>query len=170
MKSTSYLFFFFVIIIFCREDEKCRVAYKAIMSIHPHLPGIVKACAEYPDTFGSLINMVSPSPYMRIYAYILILLYMQVESASSGARGDDTSKLRDGILTFMFEDSQSRTAGFHPDLQQDRLIPGTDKSLRGWAYIETAYLLCPERYLDEFKADPEYILFFKLQSYLIICY
>lgn len=55
----------------------------------------------------------------------------------------------------MFEDPHSRTAGFHPDLRQDPLLPGSEKFHRGWAYIETAYLLCPERYLDEFKRDPE---------------
>jgi hypothetical protein len=81
----------------------------------------------------------------------------QVELASSGARGDDTAKLRDGILTFMFENPRSQTAGFNPELQQDPLLPGTEKSHRGWAYIETAYLLCPERYLEEFMRDPEYV-------------
>ena len=59
-----------IIIISYREEEKCRVAYKAIMMIHPHLPGIVKACANYPDTFISLIHMVRF--YMRIYTYIYL--------------------------------------------------------------------------------------------------
>src|SRR5882762_1983615 len=40
------------------------------MSIHPHLPGIVKACADKPDTFINLIHMVSL--YMRIYTVIYI--------------------------------------------------------------------------------------------------
>ena len=62
----------------------------------------------------------------------------------------------------MFEDPGSHTAGFLPELQQDPLIPGDDKSRRGWAYIETAFLLCPERYLEDFKMDPEYVhIFFK---------
>jgi hypothetical protein len=128
------------------------------MSIHPHLSGIVKACGEYPDTFSSLIHMVSL--YTRIYAVIYDeSVHFQVELASSGARGDDTAKFRDGILTFMFEKPGSQTAGFIPELQQDPLLPGSEKSHRGWAYIETAYLLCPERYVEEFKRDPEYLLY-----------
>ena len=86
---------------------------------------------------------------MRIYTVLYLTFCLQVEQASSGARGDDTAKLRDGILTFMFEEPGTRTAGFHPDLQQEPLIPGAEKSLRGWAYIETAFLLCPERHLEE---------------------
>ena len=59
----------------------------------------------------------------------------------------------------MFEDLQSQTAGFHPDLRQDQILPGSEKSFRGWANIETAYLLCPERYLEEFRNDPQYGFF-----------
>ena len=59
----------------------------------------------------------------------------------------------------MFDDPHSQTAGFIPEFQQELLLPGGEKSRRGWAHIETAYLLCPERYLDEFKHDPEYISF-----------
>lgn len=55
----------------------------------------------------------------------------------------------------MFEEPNSRTAGFIPELQQEPLLPGSEKSRRGWAYIETAYLLCPERHLEDFKRDPE---------------
>jgi hypothetical protein len=97
---------------------------------------------------------------MRIYTVITINFFLQVEQASSGARGDDTSKLRDGILTIMFEDPCTRTAGFHPTLQQELLIPGSEKSVRGWAYLETAFLLCPERHLDEFKRDPKCVALF----------
>jgi hypothetical protein len=66
----------------------------------------------------------------------------------------------------MFEDTKSQTAGFHPDVRQDRLLPGSEKSRRGWAHIETAYLLCPERYVEEFKLYPEYVYLF-FHSYLI---
>ena len=52
----------------CREKEKCRLAYKAILAVHPHLPGIVKACSDFPDAFNNLIHMVSC--YMRIYPLI----------------------------------------------------------------------------------------------------
>ena len=52
----------------CREKEKCRLAYKAILSLHPHLPGLVKACTNFPDIFSNLIHMVSL--YMHIYAGI----------------------------------------------------------------------------------------------------
>jgi hypothetical protein len=57
----------------------------------------------------------------------------------------------------MFEDPKSQTAGFRLDLRQDRILPGSEKSRRGWAHIETAYLLCPERLLEEFKQDPQYV-------------
>ena len=57
----------------------------------------------------------------------------------------------------MFEDPQSRTAGFHPDLRHEPILPGSPKSHRGWAHLETAYLLCPERYLEEFRQDPQYV-------------
>ena len=57
----------------------------------------------------------------------------------------------------MFEDPQSRTAGFHPDLHHEPILPGSPKSHRGWAHLETAYLLCPERYLEEFRQDPQYV-------------
>lgn len=75
-KSTSNFFHFScycVIIICCREEEKCRIAYNAIMSIHPHLPAIVKACADYPDTFISLIRMVRF--YIKLYAHIYSYYY-----------------------------------------------------------------------------------------------
>jgi hypothetical protein len=55
----------------------------------------------------------------------------------------------------MFENPSQKTAGFNEELQEDPLVPGSAKSLRGWNYIETAYLLCPERSLDEFLNDPE---------------
>ena len=69
--------YFFLNLFFChlnffisfREEEKCRIAFKKIMTLHPHLPGIVNACADYPDTLNNLIHLVSFQGFISAYMH-----------------------------------------------------------------------------------------------------
>jgi len=60
------------------------------MSLHPHLPGIVKACAGHPDMFMNLISMVSQ--YMHVNTVIFYLLFPWDWPCSSGSKGRRHSK------------------------------------------------------------------------------
>ena len=62
---SSHLIFFITF----REEEKFRIAYKKIMTLHPHLPGIVNACADYPDTLNNLIHLVSFHGFISAYMH-----------------------------------------------------------------------------------------------------
>ena len=125
-----------------------------ILAVHPHLHGIVSACIDHPDTFGNLIHMVSQ--YMHTYMqYLLMAINLEVEHAAAGSMRRWHCKAPWWNFDIHVQRPKPTNCGFNEVLQQDPLIPGSAKSLRGWNYIETAYLLCPEQCLEEFLSDPE---------------
>lgn len=71
---------------------------------------------------------------------------IQLSTAASNARADDTSSCRKATAEYIIDSSEDTVA-----------LSLKKKSDRGWNNCYTARLLCPLKRLPEFDNDPEYV-------------
>lgn len=82
-----------------------------------------------------------------------MIFFLEVSSAASGLRSDDTTKLKSAILSFIHEDPK-RGSIYTADFEVEMLVASDAKDMRGFKHVDTAAHLCPLRLKADFDADP----------------
>jgi hypothetical protein len=88
--------------------------------------------------------------------FMALRIHLQISEASCASRADDTSKLKNAILDYIYEDPK-KGSSFPPALQNEKLVSAAPKSLRGFRNIETTYHLCPLKFKSTFEENPQYV-------------
>ena len=79
-----------------------------------------------------------------------LLVLVQLVSAASCSRTNDTGSLKFDALTYMLDDPATQSV--KPPIRK-----GDPKSARGWNHPLTARNLCPIVLLEEYDKDPQYV-------------
>jgi len=101
---------------------------------------------------------------MQITSSYTTTLHLQMQHVANQTRSNDTGGLKHKIS--LYAPHYASTQGLGP-----RIKGVKDKSERGFAHLQLAYLLCPIKYVVDFDADPaEYVAAITAATTKLWCY
>ena len=115
------------------------------------VPGFSKLITKFelnPDVLTKFIDTVSA--YMQCFLLYNSLLNIEMVTAATGGRTDDTGSLKYDGLMYILKDPD--TNKMDPPMPK---IRNPSKADRGWNHQTIARHLCPARDIDEFNSDPQ---------------
>jgi hypothetical protein len=103
-----------------------------------------------PSALDRIIDVVRP-PQMRLSCHLQLLILSKMIDAAKGARSDDTGGLKMKAVLYIPVNPKK-------DVCMPPIANEKSKSDRGFNHPMTSRLLCPQKMLHEFDADPRYAI------------
>lgn len=123
-----------------KENERLKLAFQSLVARQPQLPQLIEEYRK--NDFEKWQDIMALVCYMPSVKHRCLLSF-QVAHASSQTRSNDSSTLRDKLEYFIVDPKE--------------VVPRelSLKVAHGWNSQWMAERLCPQRYLEKFRKDPE---------------